>query len=58
MSEVTIKLPCQNLKKIARLESSLSAKTDSVNPPYTELNGFVEKRWDLTVGTIDDTSYR
>ena len=58
MSEVTIKLLCQNLKKIARLESSLSAKTDFLNPPYTELNGFVEKRWDLTVGTIDDTSYR
>ena len=57
MSEVTIKLLCQNLKKIARLESSLSAKTDFLNP-FTELNGFVEKRWDLTVGTIDDTSYR
>ena len=39
MSEVTTKLLCQNLKKIARLESRLSAKTDFLTPPYTELNG-------------------
>ena len=49
MSEVTTKLLCQNLKKIARLESRLSAKTDFLTPD-TELNG-VEKRWDF--GTID-----
>ena len=60
MSQVTTKLLCQNLKKIARLESSLSAKTDFLNPPYTKLNGLWRNVgiYSWNVGTIDDTSYR
>ena len=29
-----------------------------LDPPLYRIEWFVEKRWDLTVGTIDDTSYR
>jgi hypothetical protein len=29
-----------------------------LDPPLYRIEWFVEKRWDLFVGTIDDTSYR